>query len=61
MKIYGTDKNGENIVRKWFIIVRRGHGPNVPVIPAIVIAQRVIEQNYVLPGVHPCIGLVSLN
>jgi hypothetical protein len=45
---------------KWFIIVRKGDGPNVPVIPAIVLAKKMFENSLDLPGVHPCAGLISL-
>lgn len=39
-KISGTDPRGRKLLLKWFIIVRKGHGPNVPVVPAIVLARR---------------------
>jgi|JI10StandDraft_1071094.scaffolds.fasta_scaffold3811408_1 hypothetical protein len=45
---------------KWFIIVRKGDGPNVPIIPAIFLAKKICQDNYNLPGVHTCTGLISL-
>ena len=42
MKIYGISKEGKKILGKWFIIVRKGHGPNVPVILAIILAKKII-------------------
>lgn len=61
MKIYGTNKEGKKVLLKWFIIVRNGDGPNVPVVPAIILAKKICEGNYELPGVHTCTGLVTLN
>jgi len=37
----GKNKEGQNIERKWFIIVRNGDGPNIPTIPAIVLANKI--------------------
>ncbi len=61
IKIYGTNHEGKKFLLKWFIIVRKGHGPNVPVVPAIVLTRKIFEQNYQLPGVHTCTGLVTLD
>jgi hypothetical protein len=60
MKITGIDLNNQLTLLKWFIIVRKGDGPNVPIIPAIVLAKKMFENSLDLPGVHPCAGLISL-
>lgn len=31
------------MILKWYIIVRKGHGPNVPVVPAIVLANKICK------------------
>lgn len=49
------------MILRWFIIVKKGHGPNVPVIPAIILARKIYNDGYSLPGVHTCTGLVSLS
>jgi hypothetical protein len=43
IKLSGLDKDNKPYTLKWFIIVRKGHGPNVPIIPAIVLTQKIIK------------------
>lgn len=40
--------------------MKKGHGPNVPIIPSIYLAKKIMKENYELPGVHVCAGLISL-
>ena len=60
MTIEGKDLKGTPYRRKWFIIVKDGDGPNVPTVPAIVLARKICQGVNIEPGVHPCVGLVSL-
>lgn len=46
--------------RKWFIIAKAGHGPHIPTIPAIVLAERLTKGDEMTAGAYPCVGLVSL-
>ena len=40
--------------------MKNGDGPNVPTIPAIVLARKLCLGEVGITGVHPCVGLVSL-
>ena len=61
MTIRGIDKADKQIERKWYIIVRKGHGPNVPVSPAIILGKKIWKNNLKLAGVNSCVGLVKLS
>lgn len=61
MIIRGTDKSGNKMERKWYILIGKGHGPNVPVMPAIILGKKIAKNELKLCGVHPCVGLVTLD
>ena len=61
MIIKGKDREGKPYLRKWYIIVKDGDGPNVPTIPAIILARKLYRHQLNLAGVHPCVGLVTLS
>jgi hypothetical protein len=56
----GKDKAGKAYERHWFIIARNGDGPQIPCVPAILLAKRLWEGAPHKPGAYPCVGLVSL-
>ena len=60
MRITGRNREGERIERRWYIIVKKGEGPNVPAIPSIILGNKICLHNLSLPGVHACVGLVTL-
>jgi hypothetical protein len=60
MIITGKDSDGNARTRKWFIIGKKNEGPNIPTIPAIVLAKKLYHKSLDLKGAHPCVGLVSL-
>ncbi|HEX4859784.1 MAG TPA: hypothetical protein VFV07_01020 [Rhizomicrobium sp.] len=47
--------------RQWYLIARSGHGPQVPCVPAIVLAGKLMGNVGLAPGAYPCVGLVSLD
>jgi hypothetical protein len=58
--IKGKDKNNKPLTKKWFIIAKSSDGPNIPTIPAIVLAKKLYKSETKLRGAMPCLGLVSL-
>ena len=57
----GIGEGGKKIERKWFVVVKKAEGPNVPTIPAIILARKICQESFTLQGVHPCVGLVTLS
>ena len=58
----GTGVNGQSLARSWFIIAEAGDGPQIPCVPAILLAKRLAQGDPSLkPGARACIGLVTLD
>ena len=57
----GTGHDGAPLTRRWFIVAGRGDGPQIPCVPAIILAQRLQQKDPRLAtGAYPCVGLVTL-
>jgi hypothetical protein len=56
----GKDKQGQKHERKWFLIAKNGHGPQIPCVPAVVLAKKLLSGKYSRTGAYPCVGIVSL-
>ena len=61
MVLSGTGQDGRPLTRTWFIIAEAGDGPQIPTIPAILLARRLYEKDPGLgAGAYPCVGLIRL-
>ena len=66
MILSGGGHDGQPLSKTWFIIADHGDGPQIPTIPAILLARRLHEKDPGLgakalsTGAYPCVGLVSL-
>lgn len=60
MIICGTDAHGKSHECRWFIVARNGDGPQIPCVPAIVLARKLASGALPGAGAVPCIGLVTL-
>ena len=59
--ISGKDKTGKPHQRKWFIIAKNGDGPQIPCIPAIILAKKLATGALKDSGAKACVGLVTLD
>jgi len=57
----GKDKNGNPKEIKWFVIAKDGDGPQIPTIPAIILAKKLVAGKLNETGAKPCVGLVLLD
>lgn len=60
MLLKGKGHDGRPLTRRWFIIAREGEGPQIPTIPAIILARRAAQGSLAITGARACVGLVSL-
>src|SRR5690606_41707938 len=58
--ISGTDRDGRPLLRRRWMIARAGDGPNIPCMPAILIARRLAGGEALGPGARPCLDLITL-
>lgn len=61
MILRGVDEAGRPKTLRFFLIARAGDGPNIPCIPAILLAQRLARGEAIAPGARPCLDLIDLD
>jgi hypothetical protein len=61
MILAGIGHDGQAKTRRFRLIARSGHGPYIPCIPAIVLAQRLARGSLEMRGATPCLGLIDLD
>jgi saccharopine dehydrogenase-like NADP-dependent oxidoreductase len=61
MFLNGIGKDGKPAEIRIFMIARQVHGPNIPCVPAILLARRLAAGEAIAPGARPCLDLVSLD
>jgi len=61
MTITGEGSDGAPITRQHWIIARSGHGPYIPCVPVILIAQQMAAGRTLEPGARPCLGVIALD
>jgi len=61
MFLEGRSKNGAPMLVTIFMIARRAHGPNIPCMPAIILAKRIAAGNAPEAGARPCLDLIDLD
>ena len=57
----GMTPNGAGLTLSWFIVAKSGDGPQIPTIPAIVLAKKIARGGFDKHGAMPCVGLVDLD
>ena len=61
MFLSGIGHDGQPITIRIFMVARQVHGPNIPCMPAIILAKRIAAGEKIAPGARPCIDLISLD
>jgi len=61
MFLEGEGRGGERAEVRIFLVARQAHGPNIPCIPAILLARRLAAGDAIAPGARPCLDLVGLD
>jgi hypothetical protein len=59
IRVSGHGTRGERLTRVWNLTARSNHGPQIPCIPAIVLARRLLAGAMSTRGAQPCLGLVD--
>jgi hypothetical protein len=45
----------------WYLVAGRGHGPEIPCVPAIVVARKLARGEKIAAGARPCRGMMTLD
>lgn len=59
MKLRGVDSSGRPVYRRWFLIARSGHGPQIPATPAVIIARKVMRGELKRTGAYNASGCIT--
>jgi NAD(P)-dependent dehydrogenase (short-subunit alcohol dehydrogenase family) len=57
----GLGHDGRSKRVEWHLIARRGHGPYIPTLAAVVLARKLARRELVATGAGPCVGYVTLD
>lgn len=57
----GVAHDGSPLIRRRWMVARAGDGPNIPCMPAILIARRLAAGEILQPGARPCLDLITLD
>lgn len=61
MYIRGRGGDGRPVERRHWLTARQGHGPNIPCMPAILIARKLAAGESINAGARPCLDLIGLD
>lgn len=61
IQLSGINKEGQRLKLIWRLIAKKGVGPRIPTISAIVLANRIVDGDLTEPGARPCLGLFRLD
>ncbi len=60
VRIDGVLQTGAVGHREWNLTAQSGHGPEIPCIPAVVIARKLTRGEAIAPGARACRGMMAL-
>jgi saccharopine dehydrogenase-like NADP-dependent oxidoreductase len=60
MRIAGTARDGQSKAIVWNLVANRNHGPEVPCVPAIILARKLAAGTISTRGAYPCLGMITL-
>lgn len=60
VELRGKDHDGAPLHLRWWLVADAGHGPEVPVTPAVVLARELADGRLITKGAQPCTGLLGL-
>jgi hypothetical protein len=61
MELQGIGANGKEKILTFYILTDSGHGPNIPCIPSILLAQWLTRERVNQKGALPCMDLIDLD
>lgn len=61
VRVAGADADGASVTRAWHIAADHDHGPEIPCMPAILLARRFARGELPAIGARPCVGLLALH
>jgi len=60
VELQGEDTRHRPLRIRWTLVAERGDGPEIPAIPAVIIAGKLAAGRRPESGARPCLGLFTL-
>lgn len=60
MEMKGQGTNGKQKVLTFYLLTGSGHGPNIPCIPSILLAQNLVRGEIMKTGAMSCLDIIDL-
>jgi hypothetical protein len=60
MHIGGVGKGGESKTIVWNLTAHQNHGPEIPCVPALILARGLAAGAISTRGAYPCLGMITL-
>ncbi|MFO1435416.1 MAG: saccharopine dehydrogenase NADP-binding domain-containing protein [Gammaproteobacteria bacterium] len=61
VSVSGEDRNGARVRFNWELTADDNHGPEIPCMPAILLARKIASGAISTRGARPCMGLLTLD
>ena len=61
VRIAGTDDAGRRHCRTWELVAENNHGPEIPCMAAVILANKLNRGDAFVPGAKVCMGLIGLS
>lgn len=61
MRLCGQSHEGKRREITFNLVAKSGHGPNIPCIPAIILAEKLAAGQTLPIGAQPCLGLITID
>ena len=60
MRISGAGENGRPKAIVWNLVAQQNHGPEIPCVPALILARKLAAGAISTRGAYPCLGMITL-
>ena len=61
IRLSGVGKEGESRCVEWNLTARENHGPEIPCVPALILARKLARDEISQRGAHACLGMITLS
>jgi hypothetical protein len=60
MRIGGVGEDHQAKTLVWNLVAHQNHGPEIPCVPALILARKLAAGRFSTNGAYPCLGMITL-
>lgn len=61
IRLSGAGEDGVSKCVEWNLTARQNHGPEIPCVPALILARKLVRDEISERGAHACLGMITLS